>query len=107
MSAERPGDGPAITRDQVAYVARLARLDLTDDELDRYTEQLAGVLAHARDVAALDLSAVPPSAHPLPMVNVLRADVVRPCLDRDEVLAAAPAVEDRRFKVPRIVGAEA
>jgi aspartyl-tRNA(Asn)/glutamyl-tRNA(Gln) amidotransferase subunit C len=97
---------PALTRDQVAYVARLARLHLSDDELDRYTEQLATVLAHAADVAALDLSAVPPTAHPLPMTNVLRTDIVRPSLERDEVLAAAPAVEDRRFKVPRIVGTE-
>ena len=99
-------DHPAITRDQVAYVARLARLSLTEDELDRYTQQLASVLVHARDVAALDLSEVPPTAHPLPVTNVLRTDEVRPSLDRDEVLAAAPAVEDRRFKVPRIVGDE-
>jgi aspartyl-tRNA(Asn)/glutamyl-tRNA(Gln) amidotransferase subunit C len=99
-------DHPTITREQVAYVARLARLSLTDDELDRYTQQLASVLVHARDVAALDLSQVPPTAHPLPVSNVFRSDEVRPSLDREEVLAAAPAVEDRRFKVPRIVGAE-
>jgi aspartyl-tRNA(Asn)/glutamyl-tRNA(Gln) amidotransferase subunit C len=94
----------ALGRDDVAHVARLARLSLTDEELDRYTGQLAQVLAHAADVAALDLSGVEPTAHPLPVVNVLRPDEPRPGLDRDEVLAAAPEVEDDRFKVPRIVG---
>ncbi len=91
-----------LGRDDVAHVARLARLTLTDEELDRFTGQLAQVLAHAQDVAALDLGSVPPTAHPLPMVNVLRDDVVRPGLDRDEVHAPAPDVEDHRFRVPRI-----
>jgi aspartyl-tRNA(Asn)/glutamyl-tRNA(Gln) amidotransferase subunit C len=93
-----------ITRDDVAHVAQLARLTLDDDELDRYTVQLAAVLEHAGDVASLDTEGVPPTAHPLPLVNVLRDDVPRPGLDRDEVLAAAPAVEDRRFKVPPVLG---
>jgi aspartyl-tRNA(Asn)/glutamyl-tRNA(Gln) amidotransferase subunit C len=62
------------------------------------------VLAHAADVAALDLSGVAPTAHPLPVVNALRSDEPRPGLDRDEVLRAAPEVEDHRFRVPRIVG---
>jgi aspartyl-tRNA(Asn)/glutamyl-tRNA(Gln) amidotransferase subunit C len=93
-----------ISRDDVAYVAGLARLRLTDDELDRFTEQLAAVLDHAADVAALDTSGVPPTAHPLPLANVLRADTVVKGLDRDEVLAQAPAVEDGRFRVPRILG---
>lgn len=97
---------PGIGRDDVAHVARLARLSLSDEELDRYTGQLAQVLAHAADVAALELSGVRPTAHPLPVVNVLRPDDPRPCLDREEVLAAAPDVEDDRFKVPRIVGEE-
>jgi len=66
---------------------------------------LAAVLAHAADVASLDLDGVPPTAHPLPLRNVLRADVVRPSLDRDEVLASAPAAEDGRFRVPRILDA--
>ncbi len=95
---------PRITTDDVAHVARLARLELTDAELVTYTEQLAGILEHADDVAALDTAGVPPTSHPLPLQNVLRDDVVRPSLDRDEVLAAAPAVEDRRFKVPPILG---
>jgi aspartyl-tRNA(Asn)/glutamyl-tRNA(Gln) amidotransferase subunit C len=89
---------------EVAYVARLARLELSEEELDRYTEQLAAVLDHAADVASLDTSGVPPTAHPLPLVNVLREDLVRPSLDRDEVLAQAPASEDDRFRVPPILG---
>ena len=94
----------SIGRSDVAHVARLARLALTEEELDLFTGQLATVLDHAADVAALDLSAVAPTAHPLPIRNVLRADEPRPGVDRDEVLAAAPDVEDGRFRVPRIVG---
>jgi aspartyl-tRNA(Asn)/glutamyl-tRNA(Gln) amidotransferase subunit C len=93
-----------ITRDDVTHVARLARLELSDDELERFTGQLADVLAHASDIEALDTEGVPPTAHPLPLRNVLRDDVVVPSLDRDEVLAAAPDVEDRRFRVPPILG---
>ena len=90
--------GATITRDDVAHVARLARLTLTNDELDLYTGQLAAVLEHARDVE--------PMSHPIPLVNVLRDDVVGPTIDRDEVLAMAPAVEDNRFRVPAILGEE-
>ena len=93
-----------ITTDDVAHVARLARLDLTADELDRFTVQLAAVLDHAADVAALDTAGVPPTAHPVPLANVLRDDVVTPSLDREEVLSQAPAAEDGRFRVPRILG---
>jgi aspartyl-tRNA(Asn)/glutamyl-tRNA(Gln) amidotransferase subunit C len=93
-----------ISAREVAHVARLARLDLTDEELGQYTEQLGAVLEHFADVAALDLDGVPPTAHPLPLTNVLRPDVAEPCLDRDEVLAQAPAAEDGRFRVPRILG---
>src|ERR1700722_7260941 len=89
---------------EVPHVARLARLELTPAELEEYTQQLAAVLDHAADVEALDTAGVPPTAHPLPLVNVLRDDVVQPCLDRDVVLAEAPAVEDDRFSVPRILG---
>ncbi|HTJ75966.1 MAG TPA: Asp-tRNA(Asn)/Glu-tRNA(Gln) amidotransferase subunit GatC [Acidimicrobiales bacterium] len=92
-----------ISREDVVHVARLARLDVTDDEVDRFTEQLAAVLEHAADVAALDTTGVPPTAHPLPLVNVLREDVPGPSLDRDEVLSMAPAVEDGQFRVPRIL----
>jgi aspartyl-tRNA(Asn)/glutamyl-tRNA(Gln) amidotransferase subunit C len=95
-----------LTRADVGHVAHLARLALTDDELDRYTGELAGILAHADDIAALDLQDVPPTAHPLPVVNVLRPDVVRPGVDRDEVLAQAPAAEGGRFRVPAILADE-
>jgi len=93
-----------ITRDEVAHVAGLARLKLTDDELDRFTGQLAGVLEHAADIAELDLDDVPPTSHPLGLRNVFRPDVRRPTLDRDEVLASAPSVEDGRFRVPPTLG---
>ena len=93
-----------ITRDDVAHVAKLARLELTNDELDMFTHQLADVLGHADDIASLDTAGVPPTSHPLPLRNVLRDDVVVPSLDRDEVLAAAPDVEDHRFRVPPILG---
>jgi aspartyl-tRNA(Asn)/glutamyl-tRNA(Gln) amidotransferase subunit C len=93
-----------LTRDDAAYVARLARIDLTEEELDLYAGQLAVVLDHAAHVAALDTTGVEPTAHPLPLQNVLRPDVARPSLDRDVVLGQAPEVEDHRFQVPRILG---
>lgn len=93
-----------ITRDDVAHVARLARLELSDDELETFTGQLAAVLEHAEDVEALDLADVPPTAHPLPLGNVMRPDVVGPTLSAADVLAAAPSVEDGRFRVPPILG---
>jgi len=93
-----------ISPADVAHVARLARLDITDAEVELFAEQLAAVLEHAEDVAALDTEGVPATAHPLPLVNVLREDVERPPLDRDEVLAMAPAAEEGRFRVPRILG---
>jgi aspartyl-tRNA(Asn)/glutamyl-tRNA(Gln) amidotransferase subunit C len=95
-----------LTRDNVAKVADLARLNLSEAELERYTEQLGAVLEHAEDVASLDLDGVPPTAHPLPLVNVLRDDVVVEGVDREEVLSQAPSVEDRRFRVPAILGEE-
>ena len=95
-----------ITTADVAHVARLARLKLTPEELDRFTEQLGDVLDHAADVEALDLDGVEPMAHPLPLRNVMRDDVVRPCLDRDEVMTQAPHAEDGQFRVPRILGEE-
>jgi aspartyl-tRNA(Asn)/glutamyl-tRNA(Gln) amidotransferase subunit C len=98
------GDDPRLTRDDAAYVARLARIDLTEGELDLYAQQLATVLQHAAELSALDTDGVEPMAHPLPLQNVLRADEPRPSLDRDEVLSQAPSVEDRRFRVPRILG---
>ena len=94
-----------ITRVDVEHVAMLARLALTDDEIEQFTEQLGAILDHAAQVSALDTADVPPTAHPLPLVNVLRPDEVHPCLDRDEVLSQAPATEDAQFRVPRILEA--
>ena len=93
-----------ISAEDVAKVARLARLDIADSSIAHFTEQLAKVMDHFRDVDALDLSAVQPMTQPYPLVNVLRDDEEQPCLDRDEVLAAAPAAEDGRFRVPPIIG---
>jgi aspartyl-tRNA(Asn)/glutamyl-tRNA(Gln) amidotransferase subunit C len=93
-----------ISPADVAHVARLARLALTTEELERFAGQLGAVLDHAADIAALDLGEVPPTAHPLPLTNVFREDVPVPSLDREEVLAQAPAAEDGRFRVPRILG---
>ena len=95
-----------ISAAAVAKVARLARLDVADDEIARMTVQLAGMLEHFADIDALDLSAVEPMTQPYPLVNVMRDDVVGTSLDRDEVLAVAPAAEDGRFRVPPIVGLE-
>jgi aspartyl-tRNA(Asn)/glutamyl-tRNA(Gln) amidotransferase subunit C len=93
-----------ISTDDVAHVARLARLELTDDELETFTGQLDAVLDHAADVEALDVADVEPTAHPFPLANVLRPDEPGPTLDRDEVLAEAPSVEDDRFRVPPAMG---
>ncbi|HEY1117869.1 MAG TPA: Asp-tRNA(Asn)/Glu-tRNA(Gln) amidotransferase subunit GatC [Acidimicrobiales bacterium] len=93
-----------ISRDDVAHVACLARLTLTDDELDTFTGQLASILGHAADVESLELDDVPPTSHPYPLQNVVRPDQVRPCLDRDEVLAQAPSAEGGMFRVPPVLG---
>jgi aspartyl-tRNA(Asn)/glutamyl-tRNA(Gln) amidotransferase subunit C len=95
---------PALRREDVAKVAALARLTLSEDELDTFTDQLSQVLEHAKDIEALDLEGVAATAHPFGLVNVVREDVLRPSLARDEVLAMAPDAEDGRFAVPRIMG---
>ena len=88
----------------VEKVARLARLALTPEEIERTTAQLAGMLEHFADIDALQLDEVEPMAQPYPLENVFRDDLIAPGLDRDEVLAAAPAAEDGRFRVPPIIG---
>ncbi|MEX2255972.1 MAG: Asp-tRNA(Asn)/Glu-tRNA(Gln) amidotransferase subunit GatC [Acidimicrobiia bacterium] len=100
------GARTTITKADVEHVAQLARLELSADEVERLTHELAGILEHADDVAELELDDIPPTAHPLSLVNVVRPDEVRPSLDRDEVLAEAPAAEDGRFRVPRIMDTE-
>ena len=102
-----PDATAGITRDEVAHLARLARLAVTDEELDVFAGQLdviLGAVARVQEVAAAD---IPPTSHAVPLTNVFRADVIVPCLPRDEVLAAAPAAEDGRFRVPRILDEEA
>ena len=90
----------AITREQVLHVAKLARLALTEDELERLEGQLGAILEAVGKVAELDLDDVPPTSHPLDLVNVLAEDEPRPSLDRDVALANAPAAEDGAFRVP-------
>jgi aspartyl-tRNA(Asn)/glutamyl-tRNA(Gln) amidotransferase subunit C len=93
-----------LASDVVAKVAYLARLDLTSAEIEKATEQLGNMLEHFADIDALDLADVEPMTQPYPLVNVMRDDVVRPVLDRDEALAAAPQVEGGRFRVPPVGG---
>ncbi len=93
-----------ISAEVVVKVSRLARLDVTPDEVQRITTQMAGMLEHFADIDALDLSDVEPMTQPYPLSNVFREDVVVTGLDREEVLANAPAAEDGRFRVPPIVG---
>ena len=92
-----------ITTDDVAKVAKLARLRLRPDELTRFTEQLDAVLDHAEDLQTLDLDDLEPLAHPAELSNVLRADRVGALLDRDEVLASAPQAENGRYRVPPVL----
>ena len=93
-----------ISAQAVAKVARLARLDLSAEEIERATTQLDGMLEHFADIDALQLDDVVPMTQPYPLVNVFREDVIVAGLDRDEVLAAAPAADDGRFRVPPIIG---
>ncbi len=92
-----------IDRAAVDHVARLARLDLTDDERERMRAELSQILEHAEKIQALDLDGVPPTSHSVSIRNALRPDEVTPSLSPDEVLANAPEVEDGRIKVPRII----
>jgi aspartyl-tRNA(Asn)/glutamyl-tRNA(Gln) amidotransferase subunit C len=98
----------AITREEVAHLARLSRLELSEAELDHFAEQLDAIVGAVARVSELPTDDVPPTSHALPMTNVFRRDVVRtaadPILFRSEVLAQAPAAEDDRFRVPRILG---
>ena len=96
-----------LSRKDVAHLARLARLAVSDEELDLFAGQLDAVLDAVAQVGKADVSDVAPTTHAVPMTNVLRPDVPEPCLPREVVLAGAPAAEDDRFRVPRILGEEA
>jgi aspartyl-tRNA(Asn)/glutamyl-tRNA(Gln) amidotransferase subunit C len=89
-----------ITREQVLHVARLARLEVPEDEISTLQEQLAAILDAVGKVAELDLTGVAPTSHPLDLVNVLEADEPRPSLGRDEALANAPDAREGAFRVP-------
>jgi aspartyl-tRNA(Asn)/glutamyl-tRNA(Gln) amidotransferase subunit C len=93
----------AIDRQAVDHVARLARLALDESERERMMGELAQILEHAEKIQELDLDAIEPTSHSLPVRNVMRPDEVRPCLTQEEALANAPATEAGRFKVPRII----
>jgi aspartyl-tRNA(Asn)/glutamyl-tRNA(Gln) amidotransferase subunit C len=104
-------DGPAgarsISREEVAHLARLARLAVTDAELDLFAGQLdviLGAVARVGEVAAED---IPPTSHAVPLQNVFRPDELRPGLSQEQALAGAPAAEGGRFRVPQILGEEA
>lgn len=99
-------DVTEIPRDEVAHLAKLARIGLNDAELDRLTPQLSVILQSVASIAGIARDDVPPTSHPLPLTNVFRDDIVQPCLTADQALASAPAVEDQRFVVLRILDEE-
>ncbi|HTB21187.1 MAG TPA: Asp-tRNA(Asn)/Glu-tRNA(Gln) amidotransferase subunit GatC [bacterium] len=93
----------ALSEKDVDHVARLARLEITHEERGLYQKQLNAILGHAADIAGLDLSAVPPTAHILPLSNVWREDAVHAGLSREEALANAPDRSKGCFRVPKII----
>jgi aspartyl-tRNA(Asn)/glutamyl-tRNA(Gln) amidotransferase subunit C len=96
----------SITRDEVAHLARLARLALSDGELDHLAPQLDQILSAVAQVQQVAAEGIPPTSHATGLVNVFRDDVEVPCLTPGQALDQAPAVEQQRFKVPRILGEE-
>lgn len=93
----------AISREEVEHVARLARLDLTDEEVERFREQLSVVLERAQRIQALDLDDVPATPHPLDLSNVLRADEIVPPVETDRITDGGPAREGAFYRVPKIL----
>jgi aspartyl-tRNA(Asn)/glutamyl-tRNA(Gln) amidotransferase subunit C len=96
-----------ISREEVRHLADLARIDLSDAELDHLAPQLSVILDSIKSINEVAAADVPPTSHALPMSNVFREDVVTPCLTAEEALSGAPEVEEQRFSVPRILGEEA
>jgi aspartyl-tRNA(Asn)/glutamyl-tRNA(Gln) amidotransferase subunit C len=92
-----------LTRDDVVRIAELARLSLSEAEVDRFTSQLAGILEYADAVQQVDTSGVPPTSHAIVSAPVWREDTPRPSLDRDEMLRGAPAAGAGLFKVPKVL----
>jgi len=101
-----PADATGLTRDAVAHLARLARLAVTDTELDTFAGQLEVILGAVARVGEVAADEIPPTSHAVPLQNVFRPDERRPGLDQEQALAGAPAAEDGRFRVPRILGEE-
>lgn len=97
----------ALTTAEVARLAALARIDLSTEELERLAPQLDVILESVASVSEVAGADVPPMSHALPLTNVFRDDVVTPSLTADQALSGAPATEDDRFRVPRILGEEA
>jgi aspartyl-tRNA(Asn)/glutamyl-tRNA(Gln) amidotransferase subunit C len=105
-SPESPGGTPSLSRQDVAHLAHLARLELTDAELDLYGSQLAVILESVAAVSEVAAGDIEPTTHAVPLTNVSRPDVVAACLTNEAALAGAPAAEDGRFRVPQILGEE-
>jgi aspartyl-tRNA(Asn)/glutamyl-tRNA(Gln) amidotransferase subunit C len=97
---------PSITRADVAHLARLSRLALSDDELDQMAGQLEVIISSVARVSEVADADVPPTSHSVPLTNVFRPDELQPCLTPEAALAGAPATEDQRFRVPRILDEE-
>ncbi len=97
---------PEITRDEVAHLADLARIDLSDAELDHLAPQLSVILDSVASFGEAIGDDVPATSHPIPLTNVFREDVVTPGLTAEQALSGAPATEQQRFMVPRILGEE-
>lgn len=97
---------PEITRDEVAHLADLARIELSDAELEHLAPQLQVILESVASISDAAGDDVPPTSHPMPLTNVFRDDEVRPSLGRDAALAGAPEAEQDRFRVPQILGEE-
>lgn len=93
-----------ITREEVAHLGKLARLELSAEELDHFAGQLDDIIGAVARVAEVAGEDVPPTSHPLPLTNVMRPDTVRPSLTPEQALSGAPAQEQQRFKVPQILG---
>jgi aspartyl-tRNA(Asn)/glutamyl-tRNA(Gln) amidotransferase subunit C len=93
----------ALTSEEVLHIAHLARISLTDIEVQRFTAQLSGILDHFAELAAVDTEGLEPTAHPLPLSNVMRADFVAPSLRQSEALANAPEKEDGFFRVRAVL----
>jgi len=97
----------SLERSDVARLAALARIDMTDDDLDRLSGQLSAIVDAVAQVSEVAGQDVPATSHPIPMANVHRADVVIPSLSQQAALSGAPDAEDGRFRVPQILGEEA